>query len=146
MWSVLPDHSTKGPLILCRTQLIGSPSSICFAAAHHVHNSSGAITYDYSFAWQRVKRALKMSLPEQLTDLLTDLRPTSDFLALIWTMTLSVAVLSSVASELEGCCGDIEAVCALSEDEVTASSDVLYFIDDRSLSASSSVFRLSETV
>lgn len=102
-----------------------------------------AITYDYSFAWQRVKRARDMSLPEQLTDLLTE-TPTSDFLALIWTMTSSASVaaaaLLSAASEPRGWRSD-----GAADDEVTASSVVLCCGDDVSPWASTRVFRLSET-
>lgn len=57
------------------------------------------------------------------------LRPTSDFLALIWTMTSSTTELLPAASELGGWCWDGVTICSLSDDEATASSDVLSFVD-----------------
>lgn len=66
-----PTTALKNPLFSAELGL--SDLHQAFASPRHVMcTSSGAITYDYSFAWQRVKRALKMSLPEQLTDLLTE--------------------------------------------------------------------------
>lgn len=116
-----------------------------FASPRHVmYTSSGAITYDYSFAWQRVKRALK-NFHCQNSWQICWLRPTSDFLALIWTMTSSAAVLLSAASELEGRCSDSAVVCPLSDDEVTVSSDVLSCVDDASPTAFARDFKLSET-
>lgn len=58
-----PNTALKNPLILHWTQLIGSPSSFC-----SMYTSSVAITYDYSFAWQRVKGALQMSVVKLLTE------------------------------------------------------------------------------
>lgn len=87
-----------------------------------------------------------MSPPEQLTDLLTDLRPTSDFPALIWIMTSSATTLLSAASELEWFCLDSAAVLSLSEDTSTVSSDVLSFVEGLSAAAITRVLKLSETV
>ena len=66
-----PTTALKNPLFSAELGL--SDLHQAFASPRHVMcTSSGAITYDYSFAWQRAKRALKMSPPEQLTDLLTE--------------------------------------------------------------------------
>lgn len=72
-------------------------------------------------------------------------RLTSDFLALIWTMTSSAPVSLSASSGLGGCCSHSAAVCSLTDDEVTASTDALSFVDDVTRWASTSVFRLSDT-
>lgn len=66
-----PTTALKEPLFSAELGL--SDLHQTFASLRHVMCTSlGAITYDYSFAWQGVKRALKLSLPEQLTDLLTE--------------------------------------------------------------------------
>lgn len=136
-----PTAALKDPLF--STELSLSSLHQAFALLRHVMcTSSGAITYDYSFAWQSVKRALKFHCQNSWQ--ICWQRPTSDFPARIWTMTSSAAVLLSVAPELCEWCSDCVAVCALLEDEMTASSDV-FFKEDASASASNNVFRLSET-
>lgn len=66
-----PTTALKNPLF--STELCLSDLHQALASPRHVMcTSPGAIIYDYSFAWQRVKRALKLSVPEQLTDLLTE--------------------------------------------------------------------------
>lgn len=65
-----PTAALKDPLFSAELGLSGLHQA--FASLQHLMcTSSGAITYDYSFAWQIVKRALKIPRREQLTDPLT---------------------------------------------------------------------------
>lgn len=101
-----PTTALKNPLFSAELSL--SDLHQAFASVRHVMwPSLGAITYDYSFAWQRVKRALKMSLPEQLTDLLTETHlwlPGSDLNHDVISHCLAFRSLGARRMVLRQCC------------------------------------------
>lgn len=104
-----PTTALKNPLIRRWTQLIRSPSSVCFAAACHAHIVGSHYLWLFICLTESEEGSEKSHWQNRW------LRPTSDFLAVIWTMTSSAAVLLSAASELEGpCTGGVEESAAFS--------------------------------